>query len=70
MPPRNGAPTSGEYTQEQYAQQMLDEYKAAGVAPEDVFAQSFSLDDIVYWVKNEPEFARNAVYLDDSYDIK
>ncbi len=53
-------------TQEQYAQKMIDAFKAAGVAPEDVYAQSFNLDDILYWVKNEPEFAKNAVYLDGS----
>lgn len=53
-------------TQEQYAQKMIDAFKEAGVAPEDVYAQSFNLDDILYWVKNDPDFAKNAVYLDDS----
>jgi glycerophosphoryl diester phosphodiesterase len=33
---------------------MLDEYKAMGVPPENVFAQSFHEADILYWVKNEP----------------
>ena len=31
-------PFEGDYTQEDYAQQMIDEYKAAGVDPADVFA--------------------------------
>ena len=31
-------PFDGDYTQEDYAQQMIDEYKAAGIAPEHVFA--------------------------------
>jgi len=35
-------------TQEAYAQKMIDEYKAAGVAPRNVFAQSFSLPDVLY----------------------
>ncbi|AJQ96702.1 glycerophosphodiester phosphodiesterase family protein [Gynuella sunshinyii] len=52
------------FTQQQYAQKMIDEYKDAGVAPEDVYAQSFNLDDILYWIKNEPEFGKQAVYLD------
>ncbi|WP_428242128.1 glycerophosphodiester phosphodiesterase family protein [Gynuella sp.] len=52
------------FTQQQYAQKMIDEYKDAGVPPEDVFAQSFNLDDILYWIKNEPEFGKQAVYLD------
>lgn len=54
------------YTQEMYAQAMIDEYKAAGIAPSDVFAQSFSLEDVLYWIKAEPEFGKQAVYLDDS----
>lgn len=55
-------------TQEMYAQKMIDDYKAAGIAPSDVFAQSFNLDDVLYWIKAEPEFGAQAVYLDDSYD--
>lgn len=53
------------WTQEQYAQAMIDEYKAAGVPPADVFAQSFNLADILYWIKAEPEFGKQAVFLDD-----
>ena len=41
----------------------MDEYKAAGIDPARVFAQSFSLDDILYWIANEPEFGKQAVYL-------
>ena len=51
------------FTQADYAQKMIDEYKAAGVAPSDVWAQSFNLDDVLYWIKNEPEFGAQAVYL-------
>ncbi len=58
-------PYQGDYTQEAYAQQMIDEYKVAGVNPEDVFAQSFNLDDILYWLANEPSFGKQAVFLDD-----
>jgi glycerophosphoryl diester phosphodiesterase len=53
------------WTQEQYAQAMIDEYKAAGVAPSDVFPQSFNLADVLYWIKAEPEFGKQAVFLDD-----
>jgi glycerophosphoryl diester phosphodiesterase len=55
-------------TQEMYAQKLIDEYKAAGVPPSDVFAQSFDLNDVLYWIKAEPEFGAQAVYLDDSAD--
>jgi glycerophosphoryl diester phosphodiesterase len=56
------------FTQEMYAQKLIDEYKAAGIPATDVFAQSFDLNDILYWIKAEPEFGAQAVYLDDSYD--
>lgn len=57
-------PYQGNYSQAQYAQQMINEYKAAGVAPAQVWPQSFQLEDIRYWLQHEPEFARQAVYLD------
>ncbi|MGD9211495.1 MAG: glycerophosphodiester phosphodiesterase family protein, partial [Desulfobacteraceae bacterium] len=60
-------PFEGDYTQENYAQQMIDEYKTAGVSPKKVFAQSFNLDDVIYWIENNPRFGRQAVYLDDRY---
>jgi glycerophosphoryl diester phosphodiesterase len=59
-------PFEGDYTQQDYAQQMIDEYKAAGVKPRHVFAQSFNLDDVLYWIEYEPRFGRQAVYLDGS----
>ncbi|MES9978485.1 MAG: hypothetical protein ABW107_07015 [Candidatus Thiodiazotropha sp. 6PLUC5] len=59
-------PFEGDYTQQDYAQQMINEYKAAGVKPKSVFAQSFNLDDILYWIENEPRFGKQAVYLDGS----
>ncbi|SNR61309.1 glycerophosphodiester phosphodiesterase family protein [Puniceibacterium sediminis] len=56
------------FTQEMYAQKLVDEYKAAGVPASDVWAQSFDLSDIQYWIANEPEFGAQAVYLDDRYE--
>lgn len=54
------------YSQAQYAQQLIDEYRAAGVAPARVWPQSFNLEDIRYWLQQEPAFAQQAVYLDDA----
>lgn len=54
-------------TREAYAQKLIDEYKAAGIDPKQVFAQSFRLDDIRYWVAKEPAFGAQAVYLDGRY---
>jgi glycerophosphoryl diester phosphodiesterase len=33
-----------------------------------VFPQSFSLDDVLYWIQNEQPFGKQAVYLDDRYE--
>jgi len=61
-------PYQGNYTQQDYAQQLIDEYKAAGVKPKNVYAQSFNLDDVLYWISAEPSFGQQAVYLDGRYD--
>ena len=53
------------FTQEAYAQKLIDEYKDAGVPASDVWPQSFDLQDVRYWIENEPEFGAQAVYLDD-----
>lgn len=63
--PSVAMPFDGDYTQDAYAQQLIDEYKAAGIDPADVFAQSFQLRDVLYWLKAEPAFGAQAVYLDD-----
>ncbi len=56
------------FTQADFAQKMIDEYKSAGVPPEDVWPQSFNLDDVLYWIKHEPAFGKQAVYLDGRDD--
>ncbi|MGB5865084.1 MAG: glycerophosphodiester phosphodiesterase family protein [Sulfitobacter sp.] len=55
--PHNG------FSQTDYAQKLVDEYVAAGVAASDVFVQSFNLADIEYWIDTTPEFGAQAVYL-------
>lgn len=57
------------FTQEAYAQKMIDEYKRAGVNPRHVWAQSFDVRDVLYWVRNERAFGRQAVYLDDANTV-
>ncbi|RPE71332.1 glycerophosphoryl diester phosphodiesterase [Pacificibacter maritimus] len=56
------------FTQEDYAQKLINEYKDAGIPASDVFAQSFDLDDVLYWIKAEPDFGANAVYLVEPID--
>jgi glycerophosphoryl diester phosphodiesterase len=57
------------FNQQDYAQKMIDEYKAAGVKPSDVFPQSFNKDDVLYWVQRESAFGKQAVYLDDANTV-
>jgi glycerophosphoryl diester phosphodiesterase len=57
-------PFEGEYAREHYAQQMIDEYEAAGIAPERVWPQSFRFEDLLYWLEHAPAFGRQGVYLD------
>ncbi|NDJ59509.1 MAG: glycerophosphodiester phosphodiesterase [Chloroflexi bacterium] len=66
--PQVEMPFEGDYTQEDYAQQLIDEYVAAGIDPSSVWAQSFNLDDVLYWVENAPEFGEQAVFLESRYD--
>ena len=58
------------FTQEQYAQALINDYKNAGISPKDVFPQSFNLNDVIYWIQNEPEFGKQAIYLDGRYEQK
>lgn len=62
--PSVAMPYEGEFTRQDYAQKMIDEYKRAGVTPERVWPQSFDLEDVTYWIDHEPHFGRQAVYLD------
>ncbi|WP_417684234.1 glycerophosphodiester phosphodiesterase family protein [Roseibium sp.] len=64
--PKVAMPFDG-FSREDYAQKLIDEYKAAGIPPENVWPQSFDLQDIRYWIENEPEFGAQAVYLDGRF---
>jgi glycerophosphoryl diester phosphodiesterase len=54
------------FTQEAYAQKLIDEIRAAGVLPRAVYPQSFHLPDVLYWVQRTPAYGRQAVFLDDA----
>ena len=56
------------YTQEQYAQDLVDKFREYGIDPSRVWLQSFLPDDVFYWIDNEPEFGVQAVYLDERVD--
>jgi glycerophosphoryl diester phosphodiesterase len=55
------------FSQEDYARKMIQEYIDAGVPPENVWPQSFNIDDILFWIGNT-EFGDQAVALDGDYE--
>ena len=57
-------PFEGDYSQQDYARQMIQDYIDAGVPPRDVWPQSFNLGDVLYWVNETPRFGKQAVFLD------
>lgn len=54
------------FTQQAYAQKLIDELVAAKVPPSRVWPQSFDKNDVLYWVNSTPAYGRQAVYLDDA----
>ena len=49
-------------------QKLMDEYTSAGVAPSDVWLQSFVEQDVMYWLAASPAgFGPQAVMLDNNY---
>lgn len=57
------------FTQAQFVQKIINEYKQAGIPASRVWPQSFLIDDIYYWIDNEPQWAKQAIYLDERTDF-
>ncbi|KAK4612902.1 Extracellular protein [Fulvia fulva] len=55
------------YTQEQYAQDLVDTFKNRSISYDRIWPQSFLYDDILYWLKNDHEFGKQAIFLQE-YD--
>ena len=66
--PEVAMPFNGDFTQGDYLDTAITELKRHNVDPQHVFLQSFAWKDIIYWLQHYPEFARQAVYLDDRVD--
>jgi len=67
--PSVSMPFEGEYTQQDYARQMIEEYREAGIHPRRVWPQSFNEEDVLFWVEEYPRFGRQGVFLDGMYDM-
>lgn len=52
------------FSQEDYAQKMIDEYREARVPASRVYPQSFNLSDVQYWIEHTPAFGQQAAFLD------
>jgi glycerophosphoryl diester phosphodiesterase len=55
-------------TYDSIRQKLIDEYKQANIDPKHVWPQSFFIEDVLYWIQHEPEFGRQAVFLDSLVD--
>ncbi len=60
-------PYEGSYSQQDYIDQLIEEYRSAGISANDVFIQSFDLGDILQLISRHPEFGKQAVWLDARY---
>ena len=58
-------PWRGDFTQEAYARAMIQDYRDAGVPAAQVHPQSFSLEDVRFWLSKIPEYGHNAIWLRD-----
>jgi glycerophosphoryl diester phosphodiesterase len=62
-------PFQGDYTQNDFVQQIVDTFVDKGIDPSRVWLQSFLPRDIFYWLDNAPAFGEQAVYLDERADL-
>ena len=62
-------PFADDYTQDDFAEQMLNDYVEAGVDPSQVRAQTFRIADIQHWQHSHPAFAERAIALFDLADL-
>lgn len=61
MIPHNG------YTYDNYRKQLIDTLKSFNYTADQSIVQSFNIDDMKYWIANNPDYAKTAVFLmDDS----
>jgi glycerophosphoryl diester phosphodiesterase len=61
-------PYGGDYTEERFVEQLLSEYRAAGIDPRRVFVQSANERDVTYLLAHAPAFADHAIFLDERAD--
>lgn len=65
--PQVPMPFNGSFSQTDYAKLLLDEYQAEEIPAEDVWLQSFQLEDIAYWLETAPQYSSQTAWLDGRY---
>jgi glycerophosphoryl diester phosphodiesterase len=65
--PQDRAIFTDNFTLTDFAREMVEAYRAAGIPPTQVWLQSFALDIVEYWLQAFPEFAAQVVWLDGRY---
>nr|POF14328.1 extracellular protein [Quercus suber] len=66
--PQVPMPFQGDYTQEDFAQQIVDTFNEANIPADRVWLQSFLPADIFFWIDHDPAFGLQAIYLDERGD--
>ena len=54
----------------QVRKKLVDEYRAKGIDPKRVWLQSFFEADILYWLRNEPEYGTQVILLDNASAVE
>ena len=67
--PQVPMPFQGNYTQQDFSQQIVYTFVEANLDPTKVWLQSFLPDDIFYWLANDLAFGEQAIYLDERADL-
>jgi len=56
-------PYKGTFSQDDYVQKVVDEYKSLGVNSKDIYIQTSNLNDILYLVSHEKKLSKQSVFL-------
>ena len=51
------------FSQQDYADKMLAEYRQLAVPEDQVNPQSFNIEDVKHWIENHPDYADQAIWL-------
>lgn len=56
------------FSQKNFIDAIIDTFKSKGISFNDIYIQSFNLNDILYLIKKYPNLAKNSIYLVENFD--